>query len=159
MTEAITTLRDSVARALNEFAHLPPAGATVVVAVSGGVDSMVLWDILAAEKRWHLLIYHLDHGLRPEASADLALIQAQEKKLKSVQVIGEQADILALSRMWHCSLETAGRRYRYQRLMTIAAERGATVVMTGHHLDDQAETVLANLLRGAGPMGRAGMPP
>jgi tRNA(Ile)-lysidine synthase len=162
VTITITTLRVAVARALNELAHVPPAGATVVLAVSGGVDSMVLWDVLAADARWHLIIYHLDHGLRTEASADLALIQAQARKTKSAKstkVIGEQADIIALSRTWHCSLETAGRRHRYQRLMTIAAEHGATMVMTGHHLDDQAETVLANLLRGAGPMGRAGMPP
>lgn len=90
---------------------LPPAG-PVIVAVSGGCDSMVLWALLAAEQRWRLTIWHLDHGIRPESPADAALIR--DCALPGERII-EQADIPALARQWHCGLEEAGRRHRYAR--------------------------------------------
>jgi tRNA(Ile)-lysidine synthase len=158
-SDMVAKVRAQFKATLASFAHIPPAGATVIIAVSGGVDSMVLWEVLAADARWKLIIYHLNHGLRSEASADLALIHAFALKSNEVEIVAEQVDIAALARAWRCSLETAGRRQRYQRLRSLAVEHGVTMVMTAHHLNDQAETVLANLLRGAGPMGRAGIPP
>nr|MBA3847771.1 tRNA lysidine(34) synthetase TilS [Planctomycetota bacterium] len=56
---------------------MPEAGATVVVAVSGGADSMALWDLMTRAARWPLVIWHLDHGLREEAPLDAELLRAQ----------------------------------------------------------------------------------
>ena len=146
-----------------DLVAMPPAGATVVVAVSGGADSMALWDLLVRAERWSLVIFHLNHGLRPEAHGDAELIQQRalyysDQKLKAGTLVCEQSNISALAARWHCSSETAGRRHRYARLADIAHRHEATAVLTAHHLDDQIETVLANLLRGAGPVGLSGIP-
>ncbi len=135
-----------------------------MVAVSGGADSMVLWDLLVRAARWRLVVWHLDHGLRAEAPQDAALIIAQAARYQALgfvpgDVIVEQAEVGALARRWKVSLEAAGRRQRYARLAEIARTHGADAVLTAHHRDDQSETVLANLLRGAGPVGTAGIAP
>ena len=141
---------------------LPPAGSTVVVAVSGGADSMALWDLCVRYGHWQLVIWHLNHGVRPDAADDAALIQHQAAAYRDLgtasgEIIVEHCDITALSRHWHIGVEEAGRRYRYERLAVVAASVAAAVVCTAHHRDDQAETVLANLLRGAGPIGMMGI--
>ena len=141
-------------------ALMPPAGQSVLIAVSGGADSLALLDLLLLDGRWPVTVWHLDHGIRTDAGADLAAIRALLARHDvTVEVIAERADIPALARQWRCSLETAGRRHRYARLAAVAAERGISAVVTAHHRDDQAETVLANLLRGADETGRAGIPP
>lgn len=141
-------------------ALMPPAGQPVLVAVSGGADSLALLDLLLLDGRWPVTVWHLDHGIRADAANDLAAIRALlARHATSVAVIAERADIPALARQWRCSLETAGRRHRYARLAALAGERGIATVVTAHHRDDQAETVLANLLRGADETGRAGIPP
>ena len=131
---------------------LPPAG-PLVVAVSGGCDSMALWALLASSGRWQLTIWHLDHGIRSASAADAELIRACP--LPGTRVI-ERADIPALARAWHCGLEEAGRRQRYARLSEVARGVGAPAIALAHHRDDQAETIVMNLLRGS--YGLAGMP-
>ncbi len=143
---------------------MPEAGVTVVVAVSGGADSMALWDLLGRAARWPLVVWHLDHGLRAEAPLDAALITAQAARyvaegFAAVGLLLEHEDIAARAATGKASIETAGREARYERLRAAAGASGAAAVVMAHHLDDQAETVLANLLRGAGPVGRGGMPP
>lgn len=139
---------------------LPPSGARLLVAVSGGADSLALLDLLLLDGRWPVTVWHLDHGIRADVAADRAAITVLLARHDAlVELIVDSADVPALARQWRCSLETAGRRHRYARLVKVAAERGITAVVTAHHRDDQAETVLANLLRGADETGRAGIPP
>ncbi len=132
---------------------LLPAMGPLVVAVSGGCDSMALWGLLAAHGRDDLVIWHLDHGIRSESRRDAELVRASplpgERRI-------ERADIPALAAQWRCGLEEAGRRHRYARLSEVARAERATVVLTAHHRDDQAETILLNLLRGS--HGLAGIP-
>jgi tRNA(Ile)-lysidine synthase len=159
---AAGALTDRIAGLLHPL--LGDGGGLLLVAVSGGADSMALWDLLAAGGRWRLAIYHLNHQLRADACEDAALIRAQAacyaaRGRAPERLVVESCDIAALARQWHCSLESAGRRQRYQRLATVAGELQAQAVLTAHHRDDQSETVLANLLRGAGPVGRAGIAP
>ena len=135
-----------------DLTHLPE-GRPLVVAVSGGADSMALWGLLAALQRWQLIIWHLDHGIRPEAGRDAELIR--QCSLPGERRC-ERAEIPGLARAWKCGLEEAGRRFRYQRLAEVAAAVGAPVVVTAHHQDDQAETILLNLVRGC--HGLVGMP-
>ncbi len=143
---------------------LPPPGSSIVVAVSGGADSMALWDLLVRAALWRLVVWHLDHGLRAEAPQDAALIHAQAERYQTLGltpgvVIVEHTQVADLACRWRSSLEAAGRRHRYERLVSVAREHQAEVVITAHHRDDQSETVLANLLRGAGPIGTAGIAP
>lgn len=131
---------------------LPPAG-PLLIAVSGGCDSMVLWALLDQTQQYQLTIYHLDHAIRPDSAEDANLIRAAP--FAGLRVI-ERSDIPALAAQWKCGLEAAGRRQRYARMVEVARDCGATVVVTAHHRDDQIETVLLNLIRGS--HGVVGMP-
>ena len=130
-----------------------------MVAVSGGADSMALWDLLARERRWDLIVWHLDHGLREDTALDAAAIRALAVRHPPRALIVERVELRALAEQWGVGLEAAGRRQRYARLAAVAAEHGAPVVVTAHHQDDQAETILMNQMRGAGPDGWRGIAP
>lgn len=148
---------------LLDLGCLPPGG-PLVVAVSGGADSAVLLDLLAGVGRWRLCAWHLDHRLRSDSVRDMAVLRTLVERLETegkgpIRLICESADINGLARFWRCGLEEAGRRERYRRLVACARAVGASQVATAHHRDDQIETILMNLLRGAGPRGMAGMRP
>ncbi len=136
-------------------------GETVVVAVSGGPDSIALMHGIAALGRdlgLTLHVAHLDHRLRPDAGRDAAFVAATSRAL-GLQHHHDSADPRTLVAQEGLSLEDAARRLRYEFLMRVARDIGATVVGTGHTLDDQAETVLIRLLRGSGLDGLTGIPP
>ncbi|GDY14888.1 hypothetical protein LBMAG53_37660 [Planctomycetota bacterium] len=135
---------------------LGPTGRPVVLAVSGGADSCALLDLLARDGRWPLTVWHLDHGLRSDSADDARFVAARGAGYGLTTVI-ERADIAALARSGKEGLEAAGRRFRYQRLGEVARQVSANTVCTAHHRDDQAETVLHHILRGAGDRGLAGM--
>jgi tRNA(Ile)-lysidine synthase len=129
----------------------------LVVGVSGGADSLTLLDCLAhvcpAER---LVVAHLDHALRP-ASADDAALVARAAAERGLRFVAERADVTALARDSRQSLEAAGRVARYEFLARAARAVGAAAVIVGHNADDQAETILLHLLRGAGAGGLRGM--
>lgn len=131
---------------------LPLPGSPVVIAVSGGADSVALWAAMARLGRWPLTIWHLDHGLRTDSSADADFVRALADRLGGAVMV-ERADLSARL----TGIEAAGRRLRYAGLLACAHRVGAKVVLTAHHRDDQAETVLLNALRGAGPIGLMGI--
>lgn len=136
-------------------------GEKVVVAVSGGIDSTVLLDVLAClgNPGLELVIAHLNHNLRgDESDADAEFVAALASRYGLPFELGSM-DVLALSREWGMSLEEAGRTARYRWLDSMALKHGARKIALGHHADDQAETVLMRLLRGAGTTGLAGMRP
>ncbi len=133
---------------------------TLVVAVSGGPDSVALLYSLHSlrdELGLRLRGAHLDHGLRGEASkADARFVAEVFESLGIPHTIG-QADVQALQKRRRLTLEEAAREARYAFLARVAAEQRADAVATGHTSDDQAETVLLNILRGAGLTGLRGM--
>ncbi len=132
---------------------LLPTNGPLVVAVSGGCDSMALWALLAQAARWDLIVWHLNHGIRADADLDSELIRSCA--LPGVRCV-ESEDIPARAAAWRCGLEAAGRRHRYARLIATAQAHGAPCVVTAHHRDDHSETVLMNLLRGS--YGLVGIP-
>jgi tRNA(Ile)-lysidine synthase len=148
-----------VARGLRRRAHVP-AGARVVVAVSGGADSLALLAALAAlaprrRFRLQLVVAHVQHHLRPdeEAEGDAALVRARAEALG---LRFRRADLDPGA--WPPeNREKAARRARYEALARLAAEESAGYVATAHHADDQLETLLMRLLRGAGPRGMRGI--
>lgn len=133
------------------------SGDTVGVAVSGGVDSMVLLDVLCNlrdELNIIIEVYHFEHGIRAQASVDdMRFVEAQ-CALRGVGCVTGSEDVIRLAREWGVSLETAARQARYAFL---DAQR-AVFIATAHHAGDMAETVIMNLCRGSGLTGLCGIP-
>jgi tRNA(Ile)-lysidine synthase len=140
-----------------------PPGARVLVALSGGADSVALLHILRVLERRGALrvagIGHLNHGLRgAESDGDERFCRDLAAR-EALPVEVGYADIAQLARSSGRSIEDAARAARYAFLLSAADRLGAEVVAVGHSLDDQAETVLLRLIRGAGPRGLAGIRP
>ncbi len=141
--------------------HLLVPGQTVVVAVSGGADSVALLDVLARlapDLGVGLHVGHLDHGLRPTSADDAAFVADLARQMGLTVTVGA-VDVRRLVREERLAQEEAARQARYAFLGALAQAVGAAAVATAHHADDQAETVLLNLLRGAGLAGLRGMQP
>jgi tRNA(Ile)-lysidine synthase len=138
---------------------LPPAG--LVVAVSGGPDSVALTRAVAAarEPGSPLVLAHLNHQLRgAESDADEAFVVALGASLgDGVPVETHRLDIAAVARAQGGNLEAVARRERYRWLAEVASRHGLAHVATGHTASDQAETVLHRLLRGTGIDGLRGI--
>lgn len=138
-------------------AHVP-AGAAIAVGLSGGRDSVVLLDALlpAAAARHHRVVaLHVHHGLSPNADA----WQRFCTELCAQRGVALSVRTVAVPRTPQSSLEAEARRVRYAALASAAAAADTRFVALAHHRDDQAETLLLQLLRGAGPHGLAGMAP
>ena len=135
-------------------------GERVLVAVSGGPDSLALLHLFTRLKEpWRLELHaaHVNHGLRADAAEDAAFVAATGEAW-GVPVHVVNVDVRAERRTGE-SLQQAARRLRYRGLLEIAQAVGAARIALGHHADDQAETVLMRLLRGAGTTGLAGIRP
>ncbi len=136
-------------------------GAGIVVALSGGADSMVLLYTLAALREANelcIVAAHVHHGLRgEEADRDAAFVKEQCEKL---QVPCEMlfADV-EKERLTGESVEQAGRRIRYAFFEKVQKKHGLQYIATAHHADDNLETVLLHLTRGSGLHGLCGIPP
>jgi len=138
-------------------------GTGLVVALSGGADSTALLylcrSVLADEFQVKLTAAHLDHGLRgPEGQRDREAAEAAAAGL-GVPFVWERRDCRALADHRSMSLEEAAREARYDFLINVCREAESGVLATGHTADDNAEVMLLNLFRGAGPAGLSGIPP
>ena len=117
-----------------------------MVAVSGGVDSMVLLELLRQRPRLELIVAHFDHGIRPDSAEDRKLVQ-RIAKAYNLPFIYAKGDLGANAS------EALAREVRYAFLRTAQAEQGAKAIITAHHQDDMLETAIMNLLRGTGRRG------
>jgi tRNA(Ile)-lysidine synthase len=152
------SLTASVRRTIDRIG-VPARGDTIVVALSGGPDSVALLDALTAlapSRGWRVVAAHLDHGLRPGSAEDAAFCRELCGRL-GVPLRAGAADVRARLGRDHGGLEEAGRLERYAFLRAVKREEGASVVAVAHTRDDQAETLLLRLLRGSGRRGLASM--
>ncbi len=135
-------------------------GKRLLAAVSGGADSVALLVLLARRREaagFELAAAHYHHGIRGEAAdADAEFVRQLCAKLR-VQLIEGRGDVPALARARSIGIEAAAREARYAFLRDAKRRCGADWIALAHHRDDQAETVLMHLLRGAGPDGACGM--
>ncbi len=151
-------LDDGWLRAVDGF---PEGG--VVVAVSGGLDSMTLLHVLrercgAAAAR-HLHVAHLDHRLRGAASAADAQLVVETAKRLGLDWTVETVDVRHKAVAEHGNIEAVARRIRYAFLQRTAERVGAAFIATAHTQNDQVETILLRLVRGTGPDGLTGILP
>jgi tRNA(Ile)-lysidine synthase len=136
-------------------------GNTIVVAVSGGLDSMSLLDVLCQLRQklgYEVLVAHLDHGLRADSASDAEFVAASARA-RGLMLHARRVDVSEHARLAGLSIEAAGRELRYQFLEDIRVATGSRYIATGHHASDQAETVLMRVLRGSGTRGLAAMEP
>jgi tRNA(Ile)-lysidine synthase len=138
------------------------SGDRILVAVSGGADSTALAHVLPGVVQelgaTVVGLAHLNHGLRPEAVDDERFCVRLAEKL-ALRFTASHVDVAAEARRTRTSIEDAARTVRYAFLDAVRQEEGATRVAVAHTLNDQAETVVLRLLRGAGPVGLAGIYP
>ena len=137
-------------------------GSKLVVAVSGGPDSVCLLHVLsslAGELGLTLHIGHLDHGLRgKESFADAEFVASLSEKLQIPVTIGH-ADVKAYQASTGMTLEEAAREVRYSFLSEVCQSVGAGYILTGHTRDDNVETILLHVIRGSGTRGLVGLRP
>jgi tRNA(Ile)-lysidine synthase len=153
----LSTVRETVA-ACRMFS----VGDSVLVAVSGGPDSVTLAHVLlslAEEYSLRLGIAHLNHSLRKEAADRDADFVADFAGRLNLTCFIEKKDVGAFQRISRLSPEEAARKVRYDFYDRIAARHGFNKIALGHHGNDNAELVLMNLLRGSGPLGLSGISP
>jgi tRNA(Ile)-lysidine synthase len=158
---AADTVLEKAREAIGRF-RLLDGDEKVVVAVSGGQDSVALLDVLvrlAAEFRLGLHVAHLNHQLRGiDADRDEALVRRLAGQF-GLPCSVERTDARGEAEARRVSIETAAREVRYAFLERVAASENADRIAVGHTATDTAETVLMNLLRGTGVDGLGGIPP
>lgn len=133
----------------------------LVVAVSGGMDSMVLLDLLTRlQESWNLrlAVAHVNHQLRGEESlADEEFVRAAAER-RNLPFYFERVDTITLAHTGRISKQEAAREARYRFFETVRQQTASDHVATAHQADDNTETILMNVLRGGGVRGLAGIP-
>lgn len=134
---------------LTTFSKYVQSEDILILAVSGGVDSMVLLDLVL----WHhprekIVVAHLNHSLRWAESDEDSDFVADFCKKNNMIFNLRKLDIAALALQEKMSIEAVARKYRYDFLLQIARKYSAKYILTAHHLDDRIETMIFNLLRG-----------
>lgn len=149
-------------RSLVAASPLWQPGKTVLAACSGGADSLALTDVMrlqGEEDQVDVKVVHVQHHLRgDEAERDAALVKRYCEE-NGLDFIRRDVEPEKLEEAEGLSPEDAARRLRYEALEEVRQETGAVGIFLAHHQDDQAETVLLNLLRGSGTRGMRGMLP
>ncbi len=131
----------------DKIKHLATEAKRLLLAVSGGADSVALLRALL-NSGYQLEVAHLDHALRDSSLEDCAFVK-QLCETHAVPFHSERIDVAAIAKEKKWNLEDAARRLRYSFLTRVAKEIQADVIVTAHNQDDQAETVLMQMLRGA----------
>jgi tRNA(Ile)-lysidine synthase len=146
-----------IVRRFIERQKLIPSGGKVLAAVSGGADSLCLVLVLK-ELGYPLGVAHFDHRLRPGSGREAEFVRRAADRLGLTAQIGE-GDVRSQAVAKKMTLEEAAREMRYGFLRQAAEKASASVIATGHTRDDQAETVLLHVIRGAGLRGLSGIRP
>ena len=149
-------------KALTTEYDMLPRGGKVLCAVSGGADSICLLHLLhslSAEGGFQVAAAHYHHGMRGEAAdADAAFVETFCKE-RDIPCVVEKGDVYGEARRRGLGVEETGRLLRYEFLHRTAEQLGCSRIATAHNADDNLETLLLHLTRGAGLHGLAGIPP
>ena len=153
------TLQQQVERVLRAHNFFSPT-CTLLVACSGGVDSLALLDVLfvlQSSGGAQIVCAHYEHGIRgADSRADARFVQ-EFCRAREIPCVCASGDVPSYAREHRLSLETAARLCRYDFLHRVREEQVCDAVVLAHHADDLAETVLLRILRGTGPAGLGAM--
>ena len=122
------------------------SGGTYIVAVSGGVDSIALLDLLTKKPDLKLIVAHFDHGIRQDSTKDRRLVQRLAKDYGLTFVYDE-------GNLGSDASEAVAREARYKFLHRVCEVANAKSIITAHHQDDLVETAIINMIRGTGRRG------
>lgn len=151
---------DRIAKTIDDN-RLLKRGDSVLVALSGGPDSVALLhllDRLKSKYRIRLAAAHLDHGIRLEAAEEGAFCRNLCRRMK-IEFHSKKTNIPRLAEKERLTVEEAGRKARYEYFQYLCERFGYAKIATGHHSDDSVETILFNIVRGSGLRGLSGIPP
>ncbi len=140
----------------SQSAELLRSGRPVLAGISGGRDSMVLLSLLSGMQGCNLIACHVHHGLRPEAEEEAQFVRQYASSL-GISCVWERADVRAMARAGGMSVEEAARHARQALFLKWSAAHPGALVALAHHRNDQQETALLHLCRGAS--GIHGMSP
>jgi tRNA(Ile)-lysidine synthase len=156
----LDNLISKVNSTIEKYQMLHP-GDKIIVAVSGGPDSLCLLDILkhvSQKKRLSLVVAHVNHGIRIEESKQEARFVRLKSSRMNLPFEELTVSVPAIAKEKSLSLEQAGRKVRYEFFKKLLIKHKAQSIAMGHHADDQVETVLMRLIRGSGLQGLRGIP-
>ncbi len=149
-------MKPQLLAALSKTLDSTPIDATYLVGVSGGRDSVALLDGLVSLGYGSLVVCHFDHGLRKESAEETRFVKELAAHYQ-LEFVSAREDVKARAERDHLSIETAAREARYEFFASVARKHNTPRLFLAHHADDQVETFLFNLFRGAGPKGLGGM--
>jgi tRNA(Ile)-lysidine synthase len=160
LQKILSPLEQRVLRTIKQYGMISP-GDHVLAAVSGGADSVAMLHMLSTLKerlKIQLSIAHMDHGIRGEAARREGSFVQELAGRFGLACVAEARDVPAHKGASGLSLQEAAREVRYGFYRDAMAATGANKLALGHHADDQAETVIMRLIRGASLKGLAGIP-
>lgn len=158
--ECVSVIHAGISRFFTQHIPAGTSDTSVVLAVSGGADSLCMAAaLLELQVVLHIVptIAHLNHGLRGQAADDDADFVQRFADQHHAQIILGSRDVRGIADARHLSIEAAARMARYEFLQSAAITVGANYIAVAHNADDQAETVLLRLIRGSGVAGLQGM--
>ncbi|OGC05208.1 tRNA lysidine(34) synthetase TilS [candidate division WOR-1 bacterium RIFOXYA12_FULL_43_27] len=153
-------LKERFLQTIKEYKMIKPKD-IVLAGVSGGADSVSLLHLLNEAKEeldFTLYVAHLNHLLRPDAEIDQRFVEGLSKNL-GLTCISDSVNVAAYAETEKMNIENAARKLRYEFYRNTAQKIGANKIALGHNADDNVETFLMHLLRGAGLKGLTGIPP
>ncbi|HEX2866309.1 MAG TPA: tRNA lysidine(34) synthetase TilS [Ignavibacteriales bacterium] len=156
----VKTIEQKAVKFIREHRLVLP-GEKLLIALSGGPDSVFALNFFNKYKSLFgitLAVFHVNHGLRGEDSDSDERFCAELSKEYSVQYFTEKVDVKGLARLKKVSVEEAARELRYKALEDALRQTGSDKIVTAHNLNDNAETVLLNLIKGTGLKGISGIP-
>lgn len=157
-------MEEKILETIKQF-ELIESGDKIVIGVSGGPDSMCLLNSLnnisKDEKNnlsFDICVAHINHMLRKEADSETKYVEDYCKK-NNIPIYIKRADVKKIAEENKIGLEEAGRNVRYAFFEEVLKSTGSNKIAIAHNLNDRAETVLMNLMRGSGPLGLKGIEP
>lgn len=151
-------MEENILKTIKKY-ELIESGDKVLIAVSGGPDSMCLLDVLnklKAKLGIEIAVAHVNHGIRKEAKEETQYIKEYCSKY-NIKIYVKYADVLSLAKKDKIGLEEEGRKVRYNFFNEVLEETGFNKIAIAHNMNDKAETVLMNIIRGAGSLGLKGI--
>ena len=135
-------------------------GERILIACSGGADSVAMTEalrILSLLEQWYIFVCHVNHNIRGEEAQQDALWVGNFCHVRGLDFCIENVDVPTFAKEEKYSLEEAARILRYRTLQRVAEERNLSKIAVAHNLDDNAETIIMNILRGSGLDGLTGI--